>query len=123
MCDHVALALDGTLPQGCKVASLRLQPLHHSVTDVHAAWEAVALHAAGHVHGVSQETVPGALHADDAGICCSTMHTWTSHGMAAVTTHACWINTMTTSHRCFSDPQVAGKSMYREQLVLHRLSD
>ena len=71
---HVALALDGAFAQRDKVVSLALQALHHSVADMHAAREAVALHAAGHIDSVSQETVPGALHADDAGICRSTVH-------------------------------------------------
>ena len=71
---HVALALDGAFAQRDKLVSLGLEALHHSVADMHAAREAVALHAAGHVHSVSQETVPGALHADDTGICRPTVH-------------------------------------------------
>ena len=43
---------------------------------MHAAREAVALHAASHIHSVSQEAVPRALHANHAGICSSTVHTY-----------------------------------------------
>lgn len=73
--DHVALALDGTLPQRDEFVGLGLQALHHGIADMHAAGEAVALHAAGHIHCVSQEAVPRALHANHTGIGRSTVHT------------------------------------------------
>ena len=53
MCEHVALALDGTLAQADKHVALVLGLLHNSIADMHAAGEAVALHAAGDIHCVS----------------------------------------------------------------------
>lgn len=53
VCEHVALALDGTLAQADKHVALVLGLLHNSIADMHAAGEAVALHATGDIHCVS----------------------------------------------------------------------
>ena len=74
MSDHVALALDGTRAKRGELVGLGGQALHDRIADMHAAREAVALHAASHIDSVAQEAVPGALHANHASICRSTMH-------------------------------------------------
>ena len=80
--DHVALALDGTLAQRRKHVGLGLQALHDCITDMHAAGEAIALHAAGHIHCVAQEAVPRALHANHPSVGWPTVHTCTQDASA-----------------------------------------
>ena len=73
--EHVALALDGTLAQGHKHVALLGEALDDCITDMHAAGEAVALHAAGHIDSVTQETVARALHANHTSIRWPTVQT------------------------------------------------
>ena len=76
---HVALALDGALSQADKHARLAWSLLHDRVADMHAAGEAVALHAAGHIHSVPQEAVARAFHANHTSIGWTTMHSCRHH--------------------------------------------
>ena len=72
--DHDALALDLSLPQADKLIPGRAA-VHHSLADVDAHGEAVALHAAGRVDGVPQEAVAGTLHAYHPGVRAAAVHT------------------------------------------------
>lgn len=77
MSKHAAFALDGALPQADKVVGLAEGLLHDSIADMHAAGEAVALHATGHVDCVSQEAVARTLDAYDPSISWATVYTCT----------------------------------------------
>lgn len=79
--DHNAFALDGALSQAHKLVLVGA-PLHHSVTDMDAHGKAVALHAAGSVDCVPQETVARALHANHTGVSSTTVNACTSTGWA-----------------------------------------
>ena len=69
---HDALALDLALTQAHKLILVGAL-LHDGFTDMHTQWEAVALHAAGCVDGVPQETVAGTLHANHTSVGASTV--------------------------------------------------
>ena len=75
--DHDALALDLPLPQAHKLIPGGVA-VHDSLADMDAHGEAVALHAAGCVDGVTQEAVSRTLHAYHPGIRAAAVHTCTS---------------------------------------------
>ena len=70
---HDPLALDLPLPQAHKLIPGGVA-VHHSLTDMNAHREAVALHAAGCIDCVTKETIARTLHAYHPSIGAAAVH-------------------------------------------------